>query len=205
MGPTPEHAVAREAVLDAAAAHCARGGDASAFEALVRKYHARVQHFVLRRGVPRSDAEDLTQEAFLRAWRAIGTFDPGGPARFSTWLFTIAARLAATHARDTAAAQRALDRAAWRRRHEEAGPKPASPEGVDLWALADATLGAETRAALWLRYAEDLSPEEIARVLNRSGVSVRVMLFRGRTRLARELGRPGKPEVENGMREGCHA
>src|SRR2546423_1000368 len=43
--------------------------------------------------------EDLAQDTFLKAFRALGRFDPAGAARLSTWLLTIAARLAVDHAR----------------------------------------------------------------------------------------------------------
>lgn len=218
MRRVSQHDLLQDAVMDAAAAHCARGGDASAFESLVRKYHARVYQFVLRRGIGRSDAEDLTQETFLRAWRAIGAFDPGGRARFSTWLFTIASRLASTHRRDAKNAARASQRLAQRAAREphHRGREPgeglspgALPVGADLWALADRVLGDEARSAMWLRYAEDLTPEEIGLVLERSGVSVRVMLFRGRARLAKELERQGaggrRPDPVRLMQENCHA
>jgi len=195
---TPEQLVAQEAVLDAAAAHCARTGDASAFEGLVRKYHTRVEHFVRRRGVGAGDVEDLAQETFLRAWRSISAFDPGGRARFSTWLFTIASRVASTHLRDARTAERAL-RSIMPTAAACAQEKVAACD-VDLWGLADRVLGPETRSALWLRYAEDLSPEEIAHVLQRSGVSVRVMLMRGRARLAKELASAEKFAT---VMEGC--
>lgn len=210
----PPEATLRETVLDAAAAHCARSGDPSAFESIIRSYNARVYQFLVRRGVRASDAEDLTQETFLRAWRAIGTFDPGGRAKFSTWIFTIAARLASSHARNAAVAARAMDGVARIKSAQTprvgagVGNISGADSGVDLWALADQVLGAEQRTALWLRYAEDLTPEEIGLVMERTGVSVRVMLFRGRARLARELERLGAGACDISAvrgQEGCHA
>ena len=59
-----------------------------------------------------------------------------------------------------------------------------------LWDLAARVLSEEQRDALWLRYAEDLPPLEIARVLDRRPSTVRVLLFRARARLAEHLPAP---------------
>jgi RNA polymerase sigma-70 factor (ECF subfamily) len=65
----------------------ARAGDLSAFETLVRDYQADVWRFAYHLTRDRARAEDVTQEAFLRVFRAIGTFR--GDAKFSSWLLRI--------------------------------------------------------------------------------------------------------------------
>lgn len=163
--------------------HAAARGDRGAFDRLVVLYHARVYQFLRRRCPTAADAEDATQEAFLRAWTAINRFDPAGSASFTTWLFTLAARAAATHGRSRDADRRARERlergAAFRSTHVNV-----LPPSADLWQLADRELKPEPRAMLWLRYAEDLTPAQIARVMQRSEVGVRVTLLRARRRLA---------------------
>ena len=67
---------------------------------------------------------------------------------------------------------------------DPAGEVDRRDEGFHAWALAARILRRDERSALWLRYAEDLAPVEIARILGRPGVSVRVLLFRAREKLA---------------------
>lgn len=164
------------------------------FARLVEQFEGRLFNFLLRRvGVP-ADAEDLTQETFVRAWERIGQYDPQW--RFSTWLFTIGARLAAGRAR--AARVPAVgfgheDNVAWARLGRAGGngepttwqgsATDAVEAGRRLWDLARHVLNDDQYTALWLRYAEDLAPREIACVLGRSAVGVRVMLFRARAAL----------------------
>ncbi|MBX3402459.1 MAG: sigma-70 family RNA polymerase sigma factor [Phycisphaeraceae bacterium] len=168
-------------------AAAAREGNADAYSLLVSRYATRLFNFLRRRARTEADAEDLAQETFIRAWTKLHTYRPG--MRFSTWLYTIGTRLAATHART--------------RRLPEVGPpavEPADPRNsapadgpdplaVALWSAADRVLPPEQRSAVWLRYAEDLAVGEIARVLGKSRVNVRVMLFRARRTLAAELAR----------------
>jgi DNA-directed RNA polymerase specialized sigma24 family protein len=80
---------------------------------------------------------------------------------------------------------------------ERAEPAAASQDPVtpiierearqNLWAVAQQLLGEEERAALWLRYAENFSSDEIARTLGKSSIAVRVMLFRARKVLGSAL------------------
>src|SRR5687768_11343124 len=101
LDPPLRHAaprqLAREATreLDDAVLRRAQRGDEAAFRALVEQYqrpvHALVWRMLAGSGV-RHRVEDLTQETFLRVYRALPRFDPGGAARLSSWILTIAAR-----------------------------------------------------------------------------------------------------------------
>jgi RNA polymerase sigma-70 factor, ECF subfamily len=66
----------------------AQAGERVAFEELVRRHADRLHAIVLRLARDRHEAEEVTQEAFLRAWRGIRGFK--GDARFFTWLYRIA-------------------------------------------------------------------------------------------------------------------
>lgn len=131
-----------------------------------------------------ADAEDLTQDTFVRAWTKIGTYKPG--MRFSTWLYTIGTNLAATRARvkRLPMSGELLMEPAIASAADGDGPDPTA---VKLWQAADRVLPEDQRSAVWLRYAEDLGVEEISRVLGKSRVNIRVMLFRARRTLAAEL------------------
>jgi RNA polymerase sigma-70 factor, ECF subfamily len=75
----------------------ARTGDAEAFRALVLHHQDAVHALLYRLLAPsgrESCIEDCTQEAFLRVYRALPGFDPHGPAKLSTWILTVATRLA---------------------------------------------------------------------------------------------------------------
>lgn len=72
---------------DGALVSRAQAGDRDAFEELVRRHADRLYAVVRRVGLPREAAEDVTQEAFLRAWRSIDAFR--GQSRFFTWLYRI--------------------------------------------------------------------------------------------------------------------
>jgi RNA polymerase sigma-70 factor (ECF subfamily) len=169
-------------------------GDADSrrcFGELVVRFEARLFNFLLRRVKSKQDAEDLTQEAFVRAWQRIGSYDPAW--RFSTWLFTIATRLAiTTHRRSKLLPVTAYVENAGERTTVAA---PDLERGGKLWHLASRHLTQDQHTALWLRYVEDMAIDEIAVVMHKSDVGVRVCLFRARQALASLVGAPTTGEV----------
>lgn len=177
----------------------ARGGRLAPFTILVERFEGRLHSFLLRRCGCDADAADLTQETLLRAFRRIDRYDPRW--RFSTWLFTIGARLASTHRR-AAMRRKGRERAAIGsgesacRAGVSAEPDPAARAAAfdgegRVWALAREMLTDEQQGLLWLRYAEGLSMREIARVTGRTEVGVRVALFRARDTLAERMDTDG--------------
>ena len=162
----------------------AQRGSLPCFAELVKRFEGRLFNFLVRRTATTHDAEDLVQDAFVRAWQRIDRYDPRW--QFSTWLLTIAHRLAITHGRRR---QREVDWSDGREvatvEHDDPGRVIADRElsGL-LWETAGRILTEPQRTVLWLRYAEELSNKDIARVLGRSQISVRVTLFRAREALA---------------------
>ena len=160
----------------------AAAGAGECFEELVCRYSLRLFRYLRPKTVSDQEAEDLIQETFRKAFQAITHFDPN--YRFSTWLFTIAHRLAVSLFRSRKAPAEEKD----------LGDNTLNPEGLfirrqeaqHLWALAR-TLPRRQYEVLWLRYTEDLSVEEIARVMKATSPHVRVLLHRGRTKLAAAL------------------
>jgi RNA polymerase sigma-70 factor (ECF subfamily) len=164
----------------------AQGGSSAAFGELVDRYESPLFNFLLRRAATPEDAEEIAQDAFVRAWRRIGLYDARWT--FSTWLFTVARRLAATRTRSAAPRLQGSEALEDVRVHADPARELAREDDkMSLWSVADRVLDEDPRSALWLRYAEDLSIPEIAAILGRSSVSVRVMLFRARARLADHL------------------
>lgn len=169
-------------------ARLAQGGSIQAFGELVERWEQRLTGFLVRRSASRHDIEDLAQSTFLNAWQSLGSFDAS--RRFGVWLLGIGARVAA--------AKRRSDRRWARGARTERAPsfveahradRPVVERG-EAWIAADRVLAPEALSALWLRYVAEMEIDDIASVLGRSGVAVRVMLFRARQRVARELSRP---------------
>lgn len=162
----------------------AAAGSSACFDALVERFGPRLLRYLRQKVRDAHTAEDLLQETFLKAYRNLGRYDPGRP--FAAWLFTIATRQAASFGR-----ARPADCPAERIEPTDAGAE--SPlEAVarreqqeNLWARASRELSADQFNALWLRYAEDMPVRQIAGVMGKSTVHVKVMLHRARRSLLR--------------------
>jgi RNA polymerase sigma-70 factor (ECF subfamily) len=163
----------------------ARGGCRESFGILAERNAKGVYNFLLRRTRSHEDAEELCQESFLRAWRKLGLYHDGW--RFSTWVFAIARSVAADRARAARVDATAADMDTSAASDDHARDLGQREEGENLWNLARSVLDEEQHSALWLYYAEDRSTAEIASILGRTSVSVRVMLFRARGVLGRHL------------------
>lgn len=157
------------------------GGSGSAFDTLVERYQVRLLRFLLGRCASRADAEDAIQDTFVAAYRYLSSYNPRW--RFSTWLYRIAIRNAARLPRRQDDGE--IDRLAG-----GADPLVECIEASDrenLWLTAKRILSDDAYTALWLRYVEDLSVNEVARALDRSQSWTKVTLLRARRRLSREF------------------
>jgi RNA polymerase sigma-70 factor (ECF subfamily) len=135
-----------------------------------------------------TDADDLFQAAFLRAWERVGTYDPAkGP--LGAWLLVIAGRVASNAARAGRAGRGGARMLRLADGEEPAAEVARGSGGRDrgVWAVVDRAVSPEAAAALWLRYAEGLTPAQIAAALGRTPVGVRVMLLRSLRRVRRAL------------------
>jgi RNA polymerase sigma-70 factor (ECF subfamily) len=184
-------------------ARLAQDGSLLAFSQLVEEFEARLFNFILRRVGNWADAEELTQETFVRAWERIGRYDSRW--KFSTWLFTIGLRLAVSDHRSRSRMRLAPTHAVESvSRRDDAESVSDRELGAPTWDLAGRLLTPSQHTALWLRYAEGLGIAEIARIMNRTQVSVRVTLFRAREALAREIN-SFRTEHESDAREASAA
>jgi len=165
---------------------------------LVRRYQVPLAHFLRQRTGSATDAEDLVQDAFVRAYENLRRYRSS--RRFSTWLFTIAHRISINHRRKKRPATDSDALAS-----VEAGTP--GPETIvadkesrrRLWDTAAEILSQEQMTAIWLYYVEEMPIREIARVLNRSRVATKTMLFRARKKLLPTLKElePGGPAKEH--------
>ena len=166
-----------------------RAGDLDAFGALVNRHQHRLVNFVrvmMSSAPDRDAAEDVAQEAFLRAYRALGQFR--GQSTFRTWLYQIATNVARTHSsrrRDRKEAQEPESA------HERDRP---SEENIERRVIAHDQLRRaleelpdDWREALVLRDIEGLEYKEIAELLKIPMGTVESRIFRGRQRLKAAL------------------
>lgn len=159
-------------------------GDTRAFDALVRAYGPRVFRFLLRFVRQREDAEDLTQQTFLRAYRSIASFDSRRP--MINWLLTIARRCALNHfraAKPTESLSEREDEFADARSQAPDSAAEAREARSNLWADAKRRLSHREHEALWLRFGEDLSVKETARIMGITQPHVKILVFRAKREL----------------------
>lgn len=157
-------------------------GCKDSFAELVERYGNRLFQFLHRKTSSVQDAEDLVQDTFVKAYQSIHSYRDSW--KFSTWLFTIAKRLSISRYRS----RRYLKPAARLESEVAESPDVHAQEqiGSSLWTMAR-TLTQNQYQALWLKYAEDMSIKEIAAVMGKTQVNVKVLLYRARTNLAKRL------------------
>ena len=171
----------------------ALGGSQSAFEQIVQRYQRPVISLILRMVGDRGVAEELAQESFVKAFRNLGGFDVS--RRLSSWLFRIAHNTALDWLRRARPPVVSLDDPEDDASHgalaTAAAPPAADP--VEREALGQAleaamrTLRPAYRAAVALRYEQELSFEEIGQVMGVPEVTARTYVHRARKELAQVL------------------
>jgi len=153
-----------------------QGSDA-AFTELFLRYRERVHGFFRRRMNDAAQAEELAQETFLAVLRAAQRYEPR--ATFRAYLFGIAFNILAAHRRKSVLNPTQPDRAP----DEPSDPSGTNPENVIWVRQAVERLEAAEREVLLLREFEELSYEEIAKILRAPVNTVRSRLFRARMAL----------------------
>jgi RNA polymerase sigma-70 factor (ECF subfamily) len=168
----------------------------NAFDLLLNRYGKKVFHLAYSFVRERGAAEDLTQEVFLKLWRALP--DYSGEASLSTWIYVIARNTCLTHLRDQrhrkalSLEEPAVQAAADRARHARPAGEPRLDCATLLAALSD-----DQRQIVTLYYLEGRSCDEVAGMLGIAAGTVRSQLHRARLRFAEAAGvRPLSKEVE---------
>jgi RNA polymerase sigma-70 factor, ECF subfamily len=171
-------------------------GDKGAFDALVLKYQHKLVKLVMRYVRNPAEAEDIAQEAFIKAYRALPQFR--GDSAFYTWLYRIAINTAknAVVSRDRSPVEYDLDRSNTDESYDMQGRMKDSetPEGLVLTDEIRTTVNAaidalpeDLRTAIVLRELEGLSYEEIAAAMSCPVGTVRSRIFRAREAIDRRL------------------
>jgi RNA polymerase sigma-70 factor (ECF subfamily) len=167
---------------DTALISAARQGEAEAFAQLFDRYHAMIHAFAFRLCGHAADADDIAQEAFIKAGRGMRSFRGGD---FRSWLYRIAANCARDFHRDAARRARLEERSA-----EEL--RGAGEERTGEAARVAEALGAlptEHRETVVLVFFEGLNHAEAARVLGCAETTVSWRLFRAKRQLKNLLSR----------------
>ena len=162
-----------------------KSGDLEAFEELVREHQRPLFSYLYHMCRDTADAEEMTQLAFVQAWRGLSGFK--GKSSFRTWLYRIATNLCInrrTRARPTVSLSEGLT--APESDQPESAYRDRKREEV-VWAALD-RLPKDQRSALVLSVYEEMSYREIAATLGKSVRAVDSLLFRARTNVRRVLG-----------------
>jgi RNA polymerase sigma-70 factor (ECF subfamily) len=197
--PAPSGSTGRPGDEESLLRRC-RAGDTRAFQILVERYQDRAYGLALRLLRSEPDAEEVTQDAFVRAWRSLADFR--GDSAFGTWLYRIVWR-------------RAIDRAATmrtRQKREESLDAPAGseeggrearsaevavqeePARADRseWVRLTDGLSEPQQAVVTLFYYEDMALKDVARALEMPEGTVKTHLSRARVVLRAKLADQGK-------------
>ncbi|HEV2289764.1 MAG TPA: sigma-70 family RNA polymerase sigma factor [Candidatus Acidoferrales bacterium] len=182
-----------ESVLVAAA----RAGDVNAFESLVTRYERKIFRLAQHITQNTEDAQDVTQEAFLKAFEHLAEFQ--GNSRFYTWLVRIAVNQALMKLRKRHNKDISLDEevktedSVMPREIEDWGPSPeeryTQRELAEILARVIGELDPPFRTVFQLRDIDELSTEETAEVLGISIPAVKSRLLRSRLKLREKLNR----------------
>lgn len=176
--------LSEEHLVEAELVRKCREGNPRAFEEIIRLHTRRIFNFIHRMTRQPQDAEDLTQQTFLKAYHSLDRFDTQRP--LINWLLTIARRTALNHFRS---AKR------WEVLPETLPSLGASPadqantadDADHLWTKARQILSQREFEVLWLRFGEELSTEETARVVGITQTHVKILVYRARKQLVKGL------------------
>ncbi len=168
----------------------ARAGDAQAFADLYESHLNQVFRYFYYRLGNREDAEDLTEQTFLKAWQAIGSYDYRG-APFAAWIFRIAHNLLVDYRRRPSPTEGLDD-------ETEVADLAAGPEEVAAQRLEAQELGQALRqlsdveqSVVALRFIHGLEHRTVARMVGKSEVATRSIQSRALSRLGRILSTAG--------------
>lgn len=161
-------------------------GSRDCFEQIVQRHSNNLLRFVGSGVSVKQDAEDIVQDVFLTVYANMDRFNCDGS--FKAWLYTIAYNCRTSYLRKKRVRQKPIE------------PVPrtqASPDEIvsqrhdveSIWAMAS-TLSTAQSTALWLRYKEQMDVAQIAQVMDKSRMHVRVLLHRARNRLAERMKEP---------------
>jgi RNA polymerase sigma-70 factor (ECF subfamily) len=184
-----------ERSIDQALVERAQQGDKQAFDVLVLKYQNKIIQLAYRYVHDHDEAMDVAQEAFVKAWRSLGSFR--GDSAFFTWIYRIAINTAKNHLVSSARRPPRTDLDAQEAEQYEGATslkEYATPEHVLLRDELKRTIASaihelpdDLRTAITLRELEGMSYEEIAQAMDCPIGTVRSRIFRAREAIDSKL------------------
>jgi len=174
-------------------------GDKRAFEVLIHRHQGPVLNFICRFMGNRTDAEDLTQEVFLRVWKAAKVYKPD--AQFTTWLYRIATNLCINKQR-AICIRRLFVRSQSQEQSQDSKDSFITGGGAELLTPEDRLIDSERslkllnaindlptsqRIAILLKIYDEMSYQEIAQIMDRSVSAVDSLLIRAKNNLRKKL------------------
>jgi RNA polymerase sigma-70 factor, ECF subfamily len=196
VSPTPTHPVSSDRATDQILVERAQRGDQKAFELLVTKYQRKLGRLLSRMIRDPAEVEDVTQEAFIKAYRALGSFR--GDSAFYTWLYRIGintaknylvslGRRAPTSTTFDSEEAENFDDGDQLRDMNTPEAELMSKQIAETVNASMAALPEELRIAITLREIDGLSYEEIATLMACPIGTVRSRIFRARESIAERL------------------
>jgi RNA polymerase sigma-70 factor (ECF subfamily) len=162
-------------------------GSTESFSLLVDKYYNRIVGFICRTGFPREDAEDITQEVFIRAYKNLFRYDISWS--FSTWIFTIAINLSRNYRK-----RKRIRTVELNKLHIADEVSPSVNRHLDdlinrqMVSNMLSTLKEQVRYMLILRFYNNMSYDEIGDICGLSGDAVKMRISRALKKLRRKFG-----------------
>ncbi len=183
----PRGAAVDATMTDDALVAASLAGTADAFDELVTRHRRAVYHVCYRFVNNHEDAADLTQDTFVRAWKALASFR--GQARFSTWVHRIAVNVSLNQVSLKTPRGEAMDFDTMADTREPApGQSLLAAERHAMVRAAVAALPPRQRAALILRTYHELSHQEVAVIVGTSVGAVKANVFHAIAKLRKLLG-----------------
>ena len=165
---------------------CLNGSERD-FEKLIERYSKKLYLFIYNKTGNNEDTEDIIQDTFLKAYRNLSSYDPKW--NFSTWIYTIASRTAASHFR--------YENVRKKEPMIQLNPVTTPEEEVmkedisGIWKAAG-KLSKKKYEIIRLRYGDGLSIREIGKITGKSPVNIRVLIYRAKNELIRIINNTGE-------------
>ncbi|MEP7307181.1 MAG: RNA polymerase sigma factor [Acidobacteriota bacterium] len=198
MSDSPTQAAPSSDAIEALIRRCLRG-DQAAWESIVRQYRRKVFNTAYKFVGRHEQAEDLTQDIFLKIFKSLDTFD--SRANFQTWLISVSRNLCIDHYRRVRKERETIDHQVDANELSPLSHEPSPMAGlerrdrVSLLRHAMAKLPETLRTAVLMRDIQEMTYQEIADTLRLPEGTVKSRINRGRTELARHVKRLGGPDA----------
>ena len=160
----------------------AQAGSRRCFEELIERYSPKLFNFLQPKIATNQDIEDIIQETFFKLYKNIFRYDPKW--KFSTWIYTATNRNAISFYRSKP--KKNVTELPTYVDEDPAEMLIKETQTKNIWKLAR-NLKSDHYDVLWLRYVEEMPSKEIAKIMRKTHVAVRLLLHRARLNLAKQF------------------